>query len=96
MEVYTGTKTMKGKNNDARYFVVPFSTFCIVVHIICPLVGCHGDGVPAPFAGSECDKRPERYPVRRRLEGSLSRLQIGERMQKFSHTVLVQQYCTLQ
>ena len=65
MEAYTGRKTMKGKNNDAWYFVVPFSTFCVVVHHTCPLVGCHGDGVPGrgAFAGSECDNGLERYPV---------------------------------
>ena len=25
---------MKGMNNDARYSVIPFSTFCVIVHYI--------------------------------------------------------------
>ena len=25
---------MKGKNNDARLSVIPFSTFCVIVHYI--------------------------------------------------------------
>ena len=57
MEVYTETKRMMGKSNDARYSVIPCLTFCVTVHYLCPLVGCHGDGVPGygAFAGPECE-----------------------------------------
>ena len=56
---------MKGKSNDAQYSLIPCLTFCVTVHYLCPLVGCHGDGVLGygAFAGLECDECLERYSI---------------------------------
>ena len=35
---------MKGKNNDASYSVIPFSTFCVIVYYHMSLGGCQRNG----------------------------------------------------